>query len=360
MPKQQMYIAEATVDDEQREILNKKFEHSHIVAGCAGSGKSCLALLRIKMLAEMDAQPFYLVTFVRSLVEYLRCELRANDMPGECIVTQKEWSQGFITNWCGAKFGIPEQNRQLSREPNYLLVDECQDLPLDVIQKMKEMTRKTIFLYGDDEQQIMGFLDRHPATITQIGTKLNIPIYKLRLNYRLPKKVAAFAQEISGSADLEKHCKNADGEKPYVIRIPHQKDQVEAIIALSNQNHYDDVGILCRTDSQVRSIVQLLRETESSVSARYDIGGSYEYLGNTTRFRVMNTHQAKGQQFEAVFLLMEDNVQYESNVVYVAVTRTYHALYVFFHNDLPAILRNIPLDRYRTSLSELDAPLIQV
>ena len=355
-----MYIAESTVHDEQREILNKRLDHSHIVAGCAGSGKSCLALLRIKMLEAMGAQPYYLVTFVRSLVEYLRWELRANDMPGECVVTQEEWSNGLITSWCAAKFGIPEQKRQLSREPNYLLVDECQDLPLDIIRSMKEMTRKTIFLYGDDEQQIMGFLNRHPAKITQIGAELRLPIYKLRLNYRLPKKVAAFAQEISGGADLERHCMNADGDKPYVIRLPRQEDRINTIISLCDQNHFDDVGILCRTDEQVFSIYCALREKVNSVSARYDVDGRFEYLKNDTRFRVMNCHQAKGQQFEAVFLLLEDNIQYDSNVLYVAVTRTYLALYVLYQNVLPTVLRHIPLDRYRTSLSELDSPLVQV
>ena len=360
MPKKPMYIAEATVEHEQRDILNKRLDHSHLVVGCAGSGKSCLALLRIKTLSQMkDAAPFYLVTFVRSLVEYLRRELSANILPGKCVLTHKEWTEGRITDWCGRRFGIPPEHRQLCKVPNYLLVDECQDLPLDDIRQMKTATQRAIFLYGDDEQQIMGFTDRRPATIEQIGAELNLPIYRLRLNYRLPKKVASFAQEISGSADLERHCVNGDGNKPCVISVP-TPDRIALIVKLVEQNHYEDVGILCRTDEQVRQAFKELNKKHVSVSARYSVDdGDFQYLTDTP-FKVMNFHQAKGQQFEAVFLLLEHKVTYDRNVLYVGVTRTYHDLYVIYEGILPEPLRAIPLDRYRSSLAQLEQPLIQV
>lgn len=362
MPRKSMYIAEATVDDEQREILNKKMDYSHLVVGCAGSGKSCLALLRIKMLSQInDAGPYYLVTLVRSLVEYLRQELRANNLPGECIVTHKEWTEGQITPWCANKFHIPASLCQLNGTPSYLLVDECQDLPMDAIRQMSLATQRAIFLYGDDEQQIMDFTNRVPATITQIGRELNIPIYRLSSNYRLPKKVASFAQEISENANLERHCKNKDGNKPYVIRVPRQ-DRVELILELADRNHYEEVGILCRTDEQVRQVYNALKERSvMSVSARYSVAdGAYRYLEYDTRFKVMNFHQAKGQQFEAVFLLLEDNVQHDPKILYVGITRTYDSLYVLYEQELRGPLRNIPLALYHSSLAELDQPLVQV
>lgn len=360
MPKKSMYIAEATIDDEQREILNKQIDHSHIVQGCAGSGKSCLALLRVKMLATHNAGPFYLVTFVRNLVEYLRKELRDNDIPGERVITHTEWGNGIITEWMGNRFGIAPEHRQISREPNYLLVDECQDLSLDEIRRLKQAARTAIFLYGDDEQQIMSFRT-NPARIKQIGVELNVPIYRLRFNYRLPKKVASFAQEISGSGDLEKHCMNSDGDKPYVISMPTRDQQIATIVSLKDQNHYDEVGILCRTEPQVVEVFRQLQARGVSVSARYSLDdGNFSYIDPLTTFKVMNYHQAKGQQFEAVFLMLEDEAQCDRNLLYVGVTRTYHALYIIYQHVLPELLRSIPLDRYRSTLTEMDAPLVQV
>ena len=356
-----MYIAESKVDHEQRDILNKKLDHSHLVVGCAGSGKSCLALLRIKMLSEMkDSGPYYLVTFVRSLVEYLRQELRVNKLPGECVVTHKEWTEGRITPWCGRHFNIPAGRWQLNRIPNYLLVDECQDLPLEAIRQMRQATQKAIFLYGDDEQQIMDFTERQPANVTQIGRELNLPTYRLRLNYRLPKKVARFAQEVSGSPDLEVHCRNEDGNKPYVIRVDAQ-NRVQLITELANRNHYEEIGILCRSDEQVKHTYEDLLKRGMDVSARYNVAdGKFKYLHHKTRFKVMNFHQAKGQQFEAVFLWLEDNVQYDPKVLYVGITRTYHSLYVMYERTLPGPLHGIPLALYRSDLAELDQPLVQV
>jgi superfamily I DNA and RNA helicase len=190
MPKQRMYIAESTVDDEQREIIQKRVDHSYIVQGCAGSGKSCLALLKIKMLSEMNAGEFYLIALVRSLVEYLRNELRDNKIPGERVITHREWINGHITDWCGKNFKIPAGQRQINKTPSFLLVDECQDLSMGDIRELKNAVTKQIFFYGDDEQQIMEF-SHAPATIAEISRELNLPIYRLRYNYRLPKKVAA-------------------------------------------------------------------------------------------------------------------------------------------------------------------------
>jgi DNA helicase IV len=361
MPKKAMYIAESTIDDEARTILNKKIDHSHLVVGCAGSGKSCLALLRIKMLSGIDdASPYYLITVVRSLVEYLRRELKDNKLPSENIVTYKEWKNGVLNGWCAKHFETGAKNFQLNKEPNYLLVDECQDLPLDDIQDMRKRTKKAIFLYGDDEQQIMDFTNRRPASIKEISEVLDIPIYRLRYNYRLPKKAASFAQEISGDPDLERHCKNSDGNMPYMMSIPiHHR--VSTIISLVDQNRYDDVGIICRTDEQVRAVYHQLLSKTTDVSARYSIGDrDYKYLRHETKFKVMNIHQAKGQQFEAVFLLIEDNSQYDQKMLYVGATRTYYDLFIIYDTILPEPLRAIPLSLFRSSLSQTTQPLVQV
>ena len=365
MPKEPMYIAESKMDFHQRAVWNLQFDESYIVVGCAGSGKSCLALLKIKALAEMNKQPFYLVTLVRSLVEYLRNEMGSNNLPRESVITHEEWTTKKVTPWCAQYFKIPDENRVIHGKPNFLLVDECQDLSIEEISKLRSACQG-IFLYGDDEQQIMAFGSRVPTSIGAIREKLKLPVYRLQLNYRLPKPVAEFAQEISGSASLKDHCKNERGGKPFMVKVP-QKERAKKILFLSDNQHYEDVGVLCRTDDEVQKVVNSLRETDRTASARYDNNGSYEYINQNSRFKVMNFHQAKGQQFEAVFLLLSDSDakidanekdkhwQYDRNLLYVGVTRTYHALYIFYEDSLPDMLRPIPLILYH---SELDSQQI--
>ena len=44
MAKRSFYVKDSELDDYQVKVINKKTDNSYIVKGCAGSGKSILAL----------------------------------------------------------------------------------------------------------------------------------------------------------------------------------------------------------------------------------------------------------------------------------------------------------------------------
>lgn len=46
MAKRSFYVKDSELDDYQVKVINKKTDNSYIVKGCAGSGKSILALWR--------------------------------------------------------------------------------------------------------------------------------------------------------------------------------------------------------------------------------------------------------------------------------------------------------------------------
>ena len=48
MAKRNFFVRETELDDYQRLIINKRTNNSFIVKGCAGSGKSILALWKAK------------------------------------------------------------------------------------------------------------------------------------------------------------------------------------------------------------------------------------------------------------------------------------------------------------------------
>jgi len=359
MSKKSMYFAEATAAPEQRAIIDKKMDHSYIVRGCAGSGKSYLALLKIKMLADMNTGDYYLITLVRNLVEYLRNELCANGISAENLITHYEWNHRERSASYARRYGIPQDKRNIIANPSYLLVDECQDLEIGELMALKDAVKEHIFLYGDDEQQIMEFAGRNPAMIDRIASTLDLPIYSLIFNYRLPKKVASFAQEISGNPQLENHCKEEAGEKPYVVKVSSLEEQIDMILDLKENKNYEDVGILCKTDNMVSEIVGALKGRNADVSGKYSLNDAFSHINPASTYKVMNYHQAKGRQFEAVFMLLEDD-DIETNVLYVGITRTYRALYILYETQLPAIIRSIPKKFYRRRLDELDGDLIQV
>ena len=62
MPKRDFYVKEEELDDYQVKIINKRTDSSFIVKGCAGSGKSILALWKAKQIQE-NGSSFLFVIF---------------------------------------------------------------------------------------------------------------------------------------------------------------------------------------------------------------------------------------------------------------------------------------------------------
>lgn len=366
-----MYIEESQMNQEQRDIIDAKGDVSYIVQGCAGSGKSCLALLKAIRLEQMRPRPrYYFVTFFQLLSKVLKGEMEYAKAGGYQVMTFKEWEKNHV-------------------EADYILVDECQDLSLENIIELNNSKRRALFLYGDDTQQIMDFIkNRRPVALKRIRTELNLPVFKLRLNYRLPKKVALFAQQISGRKDLYDHCQNEGGNKPYVVRVSRDPAEQARLIAeiVRDKFHFQNVGVLCRSNEDVKKLYKAWSEQSLgvSVSAKWwikkkDNNGydPFAFYGNSRRrsrddidsseladttVQIMTCHQAKGLQFEAVFLLSWPDLkdELEVNCYYVAVTRTYNSLFVFYTDRLPSVVDNIPREYYNNSLASSQENILQV
>ena len=52
MAKRSFYVKDSELDDYQVKVINKKTDNSYIVKGCAGSGKSILALWKAKQIQD--------------------------------------------------------------------------------------------------------------------------------------------------------------------------------------------------------------------------------------------------------------------------------------------------------------------
>jgi superfamily I DNA and RNA helicase len=52
MPKKDFFIKESDLDDYQRNLLYRTIDQSMVVSGCAGSGKSIIALHKAKQIKK--------------------------------------------------------------------------------------------------------------------------------------------------------------------------------------------------------------------------------------------------------------------------------------------------------------------
>ena len=243
-------------------------------------------------------------------------------------------------------------NRAGCPSADYIIVDEAQDFSKEDIELFKSKARKALLLYGDSAQQLYTFIqDKKTVSMEDIQYFTKFPVEQLVFNHRLPKKIARVAQYINSENDeLEERCTVEGTEKPKILEYPTVEKQYDAIIALVQNKHMEDVGILFRQNDEVEEAYNYFQEQGLNVEAKFGKHMDLDFTSDNPK--LMTYHSSKGLQFENVFLpdcSVEDDDN--RNPLYVAVTRTYQSLYILHSGNLSSLFDDVPEDLYDTSLA---------
>ena len=112
------------------------------------------------------------------------------------------------------------------------------------------------------------------------------------------------------------------------------------------------MGIFMPDNNAVEKLVNMFQKENIDIEYRYSKDGtSYDTLSFDTDLpKVMTYHSAKGLQFETVFLpMIPAIIGNNRSALYVAMTRTYHFLYLMYSGETPDLLAKAPSDCYETS-----------
>jgi len=369
--KKDWMIKESELDDIQRKVLVSVLDKSCIVSGCAGSGKSVLALIKAQRIQKEKGNNYQIIVFTKALCNYMTSGKEVLELQNDFLYHKEwRWKKFFKRYANGMSYMVYERDEDGNKIDNmphadYTIVDEIQDFTIDEIQEFINATDGTFFFFGDSAQSIF----RKP-TIPVDQIRIAIPDARsakewvLYYNYRLPLPVARFVYPIGIGLDPfdESVYKSPETAIPRILRFDSKDKQLEAIHRIVEINNLDDVAILLPDNESVLKVYHILSE----------LGGNYEYRYNdTSNFRnnkdnlnfnstnpkIMTYHSAKGLQFESVFIpFIEDFIEDgDSNqkALYVAMTRTYRNLYVIYSDQLPSPLSNIESKLYKTT--EIDA-----
>lgn len=335
MSKRSFYVKDSELDDFQVQIINKKTDNSFIVRGCAGSGKSILALWKAKQIQEEKKGTFIFIVFTKALMKYMSSGIDQIGLNRENV--------DYFWNW--ERKGCPSAD--------YIIVDEAQDFSKEDILKFKEKANKALLLYGDSAQQLYKFIkDKTTISMEDMAYHTKFPIEPLIYNHRLPKKVARLAEYIISEFDeLERKCKNEGTEKPKILKYPSFEAQLNAIAEIIKNRNFEDVGILFRYNTEVEQAYNYFRDKGILNNVEAKFGQIIDLKFNTDNPKIMTYHSSKGLQFEAVFL-PNCNITdpMDNNPLYVALTRTYQFLYVMHSGNLSPLFDSVPSDLYETSL----------
>lgn len=342
--KKDWMIRESELDDDQIKVLMATLDKSCVVKGCAGSGKSVLALIKAQRIQKERGDSYIVIVFTKALCNYMEAGRKDLGLHNR-----------FTYHWDWV-------HRQQCRQADYVIVDEIQDFTDEEIKQFITAARKNYFFFGDTAQSIYGGL-KTTCPVEEIGYLLprgqKPNEWQLYRNYRLPKPVARFVQYVG--VDLqpfeEDTYKSRMNDKPHVLGYANVMEQLAAIKRLIGRG-LTDVAVLLPHNDMVKGIGEMMGRLGMNIDIRYtdkvDWRNSVESLnfsGNNPK--VMTYHSAKGLQFETVFLpCMESFLGMEERdrkALYVAMTRTYKDLYIMYSGHLPGVFSAIPSSLYETT-----------
>jgi superfamily I DNA/RNA helicase len=333
MPTKSFYVKDSELDEYQVQVIQRRTDRSFIVKGCAGSGKSILALWKVKQIQEQKLGSYYFIVFTKTLKQYMKDGIKTIGLDDNRVLYHWQWTSQ----------GCPSAD--------YIVVDEAQDFDKDQIDGFKNSANKALLLYGDSAQQIYKFRKPQPLSMEQIMAHTGYPNEQLVFNHRLPKKIARFAQYLSDTDDeLELRCKNEGTELPKILKYPSLDSQLEAIAQIIKNRNFDDVGIFFPLNAQVEHAYQYL--TNRGIRAERKTAEGMDLNFTSDNVKIVTYHSSKGLQFEAVFI-PNCNVEEtdKRSPLYVAITRSYQSLYIMHSGDLSNFFDVIPTKLYETSLT---------
>lgn len=377
-----LYVDPEKFDDVQREILDVGFgveERNCIVQGCAGCGKSCIAMnMFVNLCARGNRKPV-IVTNQRALINaYLR-ELRSlSDLAAAEYVRAAQ--NGAKESWFSKNTAINTFNRGIQKgvfpvDATDLLVDEAQDFTLQDIQQMLAyfgQNLKAVHFFGDDGQQIYEGIDggAHRVSMSDLVSVAKSvggkdPFCKILYdNYRLPPVIAEFVDQVEPHSQLARKCHGEGTEKARMLRFASPNEALQAVanvirVRMGGVENYL-AAVICQSRNRCEEMfatlnamnlgfVQRVRGPLSDQWTTYrdpDGPKTIESLvavsanGHALRTNLVVTtaFASKGLQYDDVFIVTDDfnNKGWNENILHqlhVALTRTQGGLIVCYTPD---------------------------
>jgi superfamily I DNA/RNA helicase len=347
MAKEKWYINDSELDDYQVPIIQKKMNSSFVVKGCAGSGKTVLALWKAREIARTGLGSYLFIVYTKALRQFINDGIEEARLAHDRVTHHHHWRN---------KLGKPQAD--------YIIVDEVQDFTRGELYELQQSARKAIILFGDSAQQLYKGLKNDLMDMEQIAHYTGLPMEQLVLNHRLPKKIARVVEPINSSGDvLEARSLKEGANKPFQIKASSWEKQLDFIIDTIKERGYTDVAILFQDNELVKKADEYYEKKGIRIEAKYDINWPNNVKFNlnfhSENPKLMTYHSSKGLQFEAVFIPgceMQSLPGESVSPLYVAMTRTYQDLFLLYSNTITPLLKHV----YRDLFEHVDLTKIKV
>ncbi|MFS4583666.1 ATP-binding domain-containing protein [Phaeobacter sp. C3_T13_0] len=347
------------LDAEQKQVVALPVDGHHLVMGPPGCGKTNLLLLRASFLHKKGLKKIAVLTFARTLREFLASGADHYSFSSDKIQTYVRWgmvllaengvhleeSEDFAARRASllkALLNLADKNLPENLF-DCILLDEAQDYTSDEIAVLRRFTPR-LFAVGDSKQRIQSEEDEVLDGLIAEGITLST----LSFHYRNGLKICRVADGIQGQVDsedgLEARSNYDEDAYPSTVKAisgASLDNQVEAAIEeiKTQLQAYPDeyIGVLCPRAQELSEVSQALLQSEIAEHIHVQ-HGDYEPQTLDRRVIVTTIHGAKGLEFRAGHVLGTDlvkNFRLQRKMSYTAVTRCKTSLSVYHNRDLP-------------------------
>ncbi|WP_310604316.1 HelD family protein [Anaerosporobacter sp.] len=231
----------------------------------------------------------------------------------------------------------------------HIVVDEAQDFGVIAYGILKRLFPECTFtIMGDISQNIhydTGMNDWRDLREQVFSPEKDL-FYTLAKSYRNTVEISNYASEVLAKCSFETYAIDPvirHGQEVVVEKHKNFDENVEAAVSLIKQireKEYDTVAIICRTVEETKAVYDALKDKIEVEPWKEDM----EELVFTNGVMVLPIHMTKGLEFDTVILWNPDTVSYnntdaDAKLLYVAITRALHELYVLHYGELSELLR---------------------
>lgn len=230
----------------------------------------------------------------------------------------------------------------------HIVVDEAQDFGVIAYGILKRLFPECTFtIMGDVSQNIhydTGMNDWRELR-EQVFNPDKDPFYTLAKSYRNTVEISNYASQVLEKCSFETYAIDPvirHGQPVVVEKHRDFKDNIEATASYIKQikeNDYDTIAVICRTVEETKAVYEALKEKTEVEPWKEDM----EEMVFTNGVMVLPIHMTKGLEFDTVILWNPDTLNYEdtdaeAKLLYVAITRALHELYVLHYGELSKLL----------------------
>ena len=275
--KKDWMIKESELDDDQIKVLMETLDKSCIGAGCAGSGKSVLALIKAQRIQKEYGTNYKVIVFTKALCNYMNSGKQELGLTND-FYYHEEWKYQREKRGRYMVYSKDGNGNKIPYMPSadYIIVDEIQEFSNDEIREFLNATNKNFFFFGDTAQSIYEeFKTTVPVDRISSIVPLNMRAknWELYRNYRLLLPVAKVVQPVGINLPpfIESTYKSKETSIPRFLKYNSENDQIKAIHYIITKNNMTDVAILLPDNEYVKTVYDQLKAMGGNYELKYMI-----------------------------------------------------------------------------------------